>query len=85
MRVLKALGLHKNTAQTAKDRLHIIIAQQRSEGNSPDYLPQLRQEIMQVIAKHTQVNLDNIHVDLQTKDNNAVLELNVTLPELAAQ
>ena len=40
---------------------------------------------MQVIAKHTQVNLDNIHVDLQTKDNNAVLELNVTLPELAAQ
>ena len=85
MRVLKALGLHKNTAQTAKDRLHIIIAQQRSEGNSPDYLPQLRQEIMQVIAKHTQVNLDNIHVDLQTKDNNAVLELNVTLPELTAQ
>ena len=46
MRVLKALGLHKSTAQTAKDRLHIIIAQQRSEGNSPDYLPQLRQEIM---------------------------------------
>ncbi|MBV52810.1 MAG: cell division topological specificity factor MinE [Coxiellaceae bacterium] len=81
MRVLKALGLHKSTAQTAKDRLHIIIAQQRSEGNSPDYLPQLRQEIMQVIAKHTQVDLDNIHVDLQTKDNNAVLELNVMFPE----
>ena len=81
MRVLKALGLHKSTAQTAKDRLHIIIAQQRSEGNSPDYLPQLRQEIMEVIAKHTQVDIDNIHVDLQTKDNNAVLELNVMFPE----
>ena len=85
MRVLKALGLHKSTAQTAKDRLHIIIAQQRSEGNSPNYLPQLRQEIMEVIAKHTQVDLDNIHVDLQTKDNNAVLELNVMFPEQVTQ
>ena len=85
MRVLKALGLHKSTAQTAKDRLHIIIAQHRSEGNSPDYLPQLRQEIMEVIAKHTQVDLDNIHVDLQTKDNNAVLELNVMFPEQVTQ
>ena len=85
MRVLKELGLHKSTAQTAKDRLHIIIAQQRSEGNSPDYLPQLRQEIMEVIAKHTQVDLDNIHVDLQTKDNNAVLELNVMFPEQVTQ
>ena len=81
MRILKILGLNKNSAKTAKDRLHIIIAQQRSEDNSPDYLPQLRQEIMQVIAKHTKVNLDDIHVDLQTKDNNSVLELNVVFPE----
>jgi cell division topological specificity factor len=81
MRILKALGFHKSTAQTAKDRLHIIIAQQRSEQNSPDYLPQLRQEILAVIAKHTKVDIDKINVDLQTKDNNSVVELNVIFPE----
>lgn len=81
MRILNALGFQKTTAKTAKDRLHIIIAQQRSENNSPDYLPALKQEIMEVIAKHTQVDLNKINVDLQTKDNNAVLELNVMFPE----
>lgn len=84
MRILKALGFHKSTAKTAKDRLHVIIAQQRSEKNSPDYLPALRQEIMAVIAKHTRVDLEKINVDLQTKDNNAVLELNVVFPEHTA-
>lgn len=82
MQWMKLLGLNNKTATAAKDRLQIIIAQQRSESSSPDYLPLLRKEIIEVIAKHTKVNLDRINVDLQCKDNNSVLELNVSLPEL---
>lgn len=82
MQWMKLLGLNNKTATAAKDRLQIIIAQQRSESSSPDYLPLLRKEIIEVIAKHTKVNLDKINVDLQCKDNNSVLELNVSLPEL---
>lgn len=70
----------KKSADLAKDRLHIIIAQQRTE-NRTDYLPMLRKEILAVIAKYTHVNIDNVKVDLHTKDNNSVLELNVVLPD----
>lgn len=74
-----------SSAKSAKDRLHIIIAQQRAtSSDSPDFLPLLRQEIIAVIAKHTHINLDDVKVELSCKDNNSVLELNVTLPEKVA-
>ena len=82
--IMNYLNINKKTAHVAKDRLQIIIAQQRSESDSPDYLPLLKKEILEVIAKYTRVNLDNINVNLQCKDNNAVLELNVSLPETTA-
>lgn len=80
MKWMKLFGGNKNGAETAKDRLQIVIAQQRSGNAYPDYMPILRQEIIALIAKHTHVDSDAIHVDLQCKDNNAFLELNVALP-----
>jgi cell division topological specificity factor len=69
------------SAQIAKNRLHIIIAQEKSEKGSPDYLPMLRQEILKVVAKYTHADMDAVNVELHCKDNNAILELNVTLPD----
>ncbi|HLB56890.1 MAG TPA: cell division topological specificity factor MinE [Coxiellaceae bacterium] len=70
------------TAQIAKNRLHIIIAQEKSEKNSPDYLPMLRQEILNLVAKYTKADIHDVNVELHRKDNNSILELNVTLPEV---
>lgn len=78
---MKYLARNKKTAHVAKDRLHIIIAQERAEKNSPDFLPLLRQDILAAIAKYTRANMDQVTVDLHYKDNNSVLELNVILPE----
>lgn len=72
------------SAHIAKNRLHIIIAQEKSEKNSPDYLPLLRQEILKVVAKYTNADIDQVNVELHCKDNNAILELNVTLPDRLA-
>lgn len=69
------------SAQIAKNRLHIIIAQEKSQKNSPDYLPMLRQEILKVVAKYTNANMDQVNIELHCKDNNAILELNITLPD----
>lgn len=69
------------SAQIAKNRLHIIIAHEKSEKGSPDYLPMLRQEILKVVAKYTNADMDSVNVELHRKDNNAILELNVTLPD----
>lgn len=69
------------TADIAKNRLHIIIAQEKSAKGSPDYLPLLRQEILKVVAKYTHVDTDQVNVDFHRKENNSILELNVTLPD----
>ncbi len=69
------------SAQIAKNRLHIIIAQEKSEKGSPDYLPMLRQEILKVVAKYSNADMEQVNVELHCKDNNAILELNVTLPD----
>lgn len=80
MRFMNYFKMKGKTATLAKDRLHIIIAQERAENDSPDFLPLLRKDILEAIAKYTKIDVDQVKVDLQCKDNNSVLELNVTLP-----
>jgi len=41
-----------STAATAKERLQIIVAHQRGERGAPDYFPQMKQEIIEVIRKY---------------------------------
>lgn len=72
----------KKSANIAKGRLQIIIAQQRGEANTPDYLPLLRQEILEVVTKYTKVDINAVKVDFQCNDHNSILELNVQLPDL---
>ena len=71
-----------NNASLAKERLQIIVAHERSSRSSPDYLPQLKQDILAVIAKYVNVSEDQVTVEFDNSDEIAVLELNVTLPEL---
>ncbi|QBF84503.1 cell division topological specificity factor MinE [Shewanella maritima] len=70
------------SASLAKDRLQIIVAHQRAERDAPDYFPQMKQEIIEVIRKYVHINEDQVNVQLDQDDNNlSVLELNVTLPD----
>ncbi len=41
----------ENTAKMAKERLQIIVAHERSTRGGPDYLPQLKQDLLDVIRK----------------------------------
>ncbi|HFC0104676.1 TPA: cell division topological specificity factor MinE [Neisseria gonorrhoeae] len=75
-------GRKQKTAIVARDRLQIIIAQERAqEGQTPDYLPTLRKELMEVLSKYVNVSLDNIRISQEKQDGMDVLELNITLPE----
>src|SRR5690606_18630898 len=47
-----------NSASVAKERLRIIVAQERSARGGPDYLPMLRREILEVIRKYVHVDPD---------------------------
>ncbi|ARU55277.1 MAG: cell division topological specificity factor MinE [Pseudomonadales bacterium] len=71
----------KNTASIAKERLQIIVAHERTQRDQPDYLPQLQQEILNVIRKYVPIQDEDVQVQLDKNDSCSVLELNVTLPE----
>jgi cell division topological specificity factor len=75
------------TASLAKERLSVIVARERaSTRGGPDYLPQLQQELLAVLAKYETIDLENVSVKLDRSGDYEVLELNIILPEdLAAK
>lgn len=71
------------TASVAKDRLSIIVARERAGGTriGADYLPQLQQELLAVIARYEKIDLSNVTVNLDRSHGGEILELNIVLPE----
>ena len=78
------LKAKKNTASIAKDRLRIIIAQERSTLGGPDFLPLLRRELLEVIRKYVNVDVDAVKVDLVKEGEHDVLDISVSLPDRAS-
>jgi cell division topological specificity factor len=75
---------NRNTASTAKDRLRILIQQERSLRGATDYLPLLQRELLEVIRKYVNVDAEAVKVDLIKDGDNEVLDISVALPEKGA-
>lgn len=71
----------KPTAPEAKERLQILLAHERADLAGPEYLPRLKNELLQVIAKYVAVDNDKIAVNLENAGNVSVLEVNIELPK----
>lgn len=71
------------TAAIAKERLKIIVTHERgNRANSPDYLPALKHELLEVVRRYVKIiDQDQIKVHLDRAGNCEVLELNITLPD----
>ena len=78
------LRAKKTTAETAKNRLQIIIAQERTSRGGPDYLPLLQRELLEVIRKYVNVDVEAVKVDLVKDGEHDVLDISVSLPERVA-
>lgn len=74
-------GRKPKTAQVARDRLQIIIAQERVKDQAPDYLPTLQKELLEVLSKYVNVSLEDIRISQEKQNGLDVLELNITLPD----
>jgi cell division topological specificity factor len=68
------------TASVAKNRLSIIVAREGRARGQLNYLPQLRQELLQVLAKYEKIDLDQVTVNVESQAGCDMLELNVVLP-----
>lgn len=68
------------SAGLAKERLRIIVAQERSSRGAPDYLPLLRREILEAIRRYVNIDPDAVQIKVGREDGQDVFELSVSLP-----
>jgi cell division topological specificity factor len=70
----------RSSAQTAKDRLQIILAHERQDRGQPDYLPLLQKDILDVIRNYVEVANDKVQMRLQRDERMSTLEIEIELP-----
>ena len=71
----------KGSANMAKERLQILVAHDRAERHRPSYLPDLQREILDVIRKYVNVDMNAVTVNYEQEDAQEILELNIIMPE----
>lgn len=67
------------SAEVAKERLSIIVAREGHTNGKLPYLPQLKQELLQVLAKYEKIDVEQVTVNVERNGDCEVLELNVIL------
>ena len=70
----------RRSASVARDRLQILLTHERRVGGQSDLLTLLREEVLAVIAKHIEVEPDDVHITLERGEEISLLEIDVELP-----
>jgi cell division topological specificity factor len=70
----------RKSAETAKERLQILMAHERSTSSGPDFLPMMQKEILAVIAKYVDVAEDKVLVKVDRGADFSMLEVEIELP-----
>jgi cell division topological specificity factor len=68
----------QSSANDAKARLSMLLATEKS-GLSQNEMTQMREEILQVIAKYMQIDSSKLKINKESKDDLEVLELEIPL------
>jgi cell division topological specificity factor len=69
-----------NSADTAKERLQILLSHERTDRSSPEYLPMLQRDILEVIKRYMKVGGDSVDIKLERGEELSTLEINIELP-----
>ncbi len=69
-----------SSAQTAKERLQILLAHERTSNSGPDFLPLLQRDILEVVRRHMDVDSDAVDIKLERSDDLSSLEINIEFP-----
>ena len=74
----KLLRRQPASASTARERLQLVLAHDRSD-LSTDLLDQMRKEILEVVAKYVEIDMDEGAVSLETEDRMTALVANLPI------
>jgi cell division topological specificity factor len=69
-----------SSAETAKERLQILLAHERQDRSGPEYLPLLQKDILAAVKKYVQVANDKVQIKLQRGAEISTLEIDIELP-----
>jgi cell division topological specificity factor len=76
--IYRLLGLQPASATTARERLQLVLAHDRSDLN-PELLEQMRREILEVVSRYVEIDLDEVDVSLETEDRVTALVANLPI------
>ncbi len=74
----KLLRRQQASATTARERLQLVLAHDRAD-ISPEVLDEMKQEILKVVAKYVDIDLDEGAVSLETEDRMTALVANLPI------
>ena len=74
----KLLRRQEASANTARERLQLVLAHDRTD-LSPDLLDRMRREILEVVAKYVEIDLEDGAVSLETEDRMTALVANLPI------
>jgi cell division topological specificity factor len=67
------------SASLARERLRVLIQQDQTERNAPDYLPALRLGLREVVHKHIDISPEDVQIRIGYLDGRETLALFVPL------
>jgi cell division topological specificity factor len=74
----RLLGREKPSGTLARERLQLVLAHDRSDLN-PELLEQMRREILEVVQKYVEIDLESGDVSLETGDRVTALVANLPI------
>jgi cell division topological specificity factor len=74
----RLLGRQKPSGTLARERLQLVLAHDRSDLN-PELLEQMRREILEVVQRYVEIDIDSCDVSLETEDRVTALLANLPI------
>jgi cell division topological specificity factor len=81
--IQRLLGRDKPSGALAKERLQPVLAHDRSDLN-PELLEQMRREILEVVQKYVEIDIEEGDVSLETEDRVTALVANLPIKRARA-
>lgn len=74
--IAKVFGRDSSSADIAKERLRLVLVHDRTNV-SPQFLEELKEELIAVISRYMDIETDHMDVTLQSGENQVALVANI--------
>ena len=81
MNILDLFNRNRRTAPVARERLQVLLAHERALSGGADLAAVLKQEILEVIARHIPIDRDRVMVKLDRGAQVSTLAIDVEMPD----